>query len=496
MTARIVSALILSFVFASAGTAAPKPLTVGVYAGEGTGAEDLVTLKRALGTDESLTVRVLDSIEVGGLKSDPFDGVDVLVVGGGSGTTLGKGLGEAGGTAVATFVREGGGYVGLGAGAYLGARGYNTGTRVLELVDAALVNRPGWKIRGEGEVTLAPAAGQPMGELPASLWFSKGPLFAQARGKGRVPYTPVASFVTDLNETHKRQKGVMPGTDAIVCAKFGQGRAALFSVLLHHSEAGVAFLPKAIRWAAGEGEALSTAEPQAPKGAVKVAILDDEGCIGGCVSETFVCLDEEEKTFWARRVNAAEVRAGVLDGFDVVMLPGGSANKMTRGLQEAGRDRVRDFVRKGGGYVGVCAGAYMGASEPSHYGLGLAAVRCADTKHWRRGGGQRVDVEAATLFEEFSGVSKKAQRIFYMNGPLLEIMEVEGLPPVDPLLTFVSDVHDNDAPAGVMPGKLAGLRTEFKKGRVVLFSVHPELTAGYERTIVRSVLWAARRATE
>ncbi len=491
MTSRLVPALLLSLAVALPCVA--NPVTVGVYGGPGTGAEDVAALQKAVAALEGLTVRDVVAIKLGDIKSDPFEGIDVLVIAGGSGTSIGKGLGTAGGAAIESFVREGGGYVGLGAGAYLGARGYNAGTRVLELVDAALVNRPGWKIRGEGTVTLEECKGQPLGTLPKALFFSKGPLFMQARGLRRVPYTPVARFVTDLNADHEKQKGVMPGTDAIVCARLGRGRALLSSVLPHLSDDGGPFLSQAIRWAAGEGEAPTTIEPQAPKGALKVAILDDEGCIGGCVSETFVCLDEKKGAFWVRRVNGKEVRAGVLDGFDVVILPGGSANKQTGGLQEAGRDKVREFVAKGGGYMGVCAGAYMGASEPAHYGLGLAAVRCADTKHWRRGGGQPVDVEAAPSFEEFSGISEKAQKIFYMNGPLLEVIEVEGLPPVEPLLTFVSDVHDNDAPAGVMPGKLAALRTEYKKGRVVLFSVHPELTGGYEGTVVRSVLWAARR---
>ena len=484
VSAFVVSALALL----CAPALAEDAIVVGVYAGEGTSDADRIAIAKALGSDDGLEVR---AVTAGELK-----GLDVLVIGGGSGTTIGKGLGEEGGAAVAAFVEAGGGYVGLGAGAYLGARGYNEGTRVLELVDACLVDRPGWSVRGEGEVELLASDGQPLGALPKTWWFAKGPLFAPARGDGRAPYTPCASFVTDLSKDDEDQEGIMPGTDAIVCARYGKGRAALFSVLPHYTDDASAFLPSAIRWAAGAGTAPKTAAPAPKAGALKVAILDDEGCIGGCILETFVCLDEAPGSFWARRVNGAEVRAGVLDRFDVVMLPGGSATKQTRGLGEAGRKKVRAFVAAGGGYVGVCAGAYVGASEPTRYGLGLAAVRCADTKHWRRGGGQPVDTEATPAFEALTGRKHKAQRIFYMNGPLLEEMEVEGLPAVEPLLTFVSDIHEGNAPAGVMPGKLAALRTQFKKGRVVLFSVHPELTAEFEGTLRRSVLWSAARALD
>ena len=466
---------------------AQERLRVGVYAGAGTSEDDRQALAAALKADAGLEV-----VEV---TTDQLAGLKVLVIGGGSGTKIGEGLGFEGGKAVQAFVRGGGGYVGIGAGAYVGARGYNEATRNLELVDASLVDRPGWKIRGDGDVVLKLTPGQPLGALPTTWAFSKGPLFAAARGLKRVPYVRCASFVTDLNAGDEDQAGIMPGTDAIVAAPYGKGRALLLSVLAHSRADTGRALGGLVRWAAGQGALPKTEAPKPTEDAIKVAILDDEGCIGGCISETFVCFDDQkEQAFFARRVNAVEVRGGALTAFDVVMLPGGSANKQTRGLQEAGRKAVREFVAAGGGYVGICAGAYMGASEPKHYGLGLASVRCADTKHWRRGGGQPVDVSVTQQFRDLTGRKETKGRIFYMNGPLLEEMQVEGLPKVQPLLRFVSDIHDNDAPAGVMPGKLAGLKTVYKAGRVVLFSVHPELTYGHEGTVVKSVIWAAKKS--
>ena len=226
-----------------------------------------------------------------------------------------------------------------------------------------------------------------------------------------------------------------------------------------------------------------------------MAVLDDAGCIASCVRNTFLCLDGwgDGARFSARRLTAADLRAGALVDYDVVVLPGGSATKQSRALGDQGRQRLVDFVRSGGGYLGVCAGAYLAASEPRRYGLGLAAVRCVDTAHWKRGTGT-VRLSVLPGFGALTGIDGDSQRMVYANGPLLEELEVEGLPGVEPLLRFESDLHQGDAPAGMMPGKLAALRTRFAKGRVVLFSTHPELTEGFEGALARSVLWVARRS--
>ena len=488
MTSRLLPALLLL----AACPAWAAPTTVGVYAGPGASSDDAAALTEVLGGQEGLVVQPVTRAN---LVAD-LAAVDVLVVGGGSGTALGEGFGADGGRALEAFVSRGGGYVGLGAGAYLGARGYNPGSRSVELLDVCLVDRPGWNDRPEAAVELESAAA-PLGELPrGGWWFSKGPLFTLARGHGWRPAQPVARFVTDLTPNSRSRAGIMPQTLAIVAGTFGDGRAILFSVSPqqgqpeHH-----AALARAVRWAGGEGEAAVTEAP-ALRGELKVALLDDDGAIGGCVLRGFACLDLWQDTrFGARRVSAAQVRAGVLDAYDVLIVSGGSATKQTKALEAAGQDAIRDFVRGGGGYVGICAGAYMAASEPTRYGLGLAKVRCVDTKHWRRGSDQVLDVRATPEFERFSRIAGSELTMYYANGPLLESLPGQD-DQVTPLLTFAADLHAKGAPAGVMPGKLAALTSTYGEGRAVVFSIHPELTPKHEGTLARAVLWSAGRALD
>ncbi len=469
---------------------AADTVQVGVWVGAGADAEDRAPLLAALATDDR--IRVTELAEGGKALRGDLAGIDVLVVGGGSGSAIAKGLGPEGAEAVAAFVRRGGGFVGVGAGCYLGARGYNEETRALELVDVALFDRSNWKRRGEGvvelEVTALGGVKGPLGALPERFLFSRGALLQPARGHDREPSVALARFATDLL-AGQRGAGAMLGAEAIVAAPFGKGRAVLMAVLPHRREETVPVLARAVHWAGGAGDALPGRTPGPIRGTT-VAVLDDEGCIGSCVINTFRCLDEASQPFVVRRVNGREVAAGALDDYDVAILPGGSATGQSGALGEEGRAKLKEFVAEGGGYIGICAGAYLGAAEPTRYGLALAAVRCVDTKHWKRGEGA-VDLSpVGEGFAELTGIAREGHRMLYANGPLLEAMDVPGLPAVETLLRFESDIHGKDAPAGVMPGKIAALKTTYEKGRVVLFSTHPELTGGYEGALVRSVAWA------
>lgn len=59
-------------------------------------------------------------------------------------------------------------------------------------------------------------------------------------------------------------------------------------------------------------------------------------------------------------LRADDIRAGRLDnGFDVIVIPGGSAMTDSRLLGEVGREAIRRFVFNGGGYCGICAGAFL-----------------------------------------------------------------------------------------------------------------------------------------
>ena len=61
---------------------------------------------------------------------------------------------------------------------------------------------------------------------------------------------------------------------------------------------------------------------------------------------------------------SSEVCTGGLDGVHVLVVPGGSSLMDWRLLGKPGRWALRRFVEAGGGYVGICAGAFLGLAAP------------------------------------------------------------------------------------------------------------------------------------
>jgi putative intracellular protease/amidase len=82
-------------------------------------------------------------------------------------------------------------------------------------------------------------------------------------------------------------------------------------------------------------------------------------------------------------VGAEEIAAGSLADFDVVIFPGGSGSKQAAAIGECGRDQVRQFVERGGGYIGICAGAYL-CTSGFEWGLRILDAKTVSPK-WQRG---------------------------------------------------------------------------------------------------------------
>jgi len=71
------------------------------------------------------------------------------------------------------------------------------------------------------------------------------------------------------------------------------------------------------------------------------------------------------------------------DKYDIICLPGGFAPNYYNELGEQGIQAIQNFVMCGGGYVGICAGAYFGAN--CSCGISLIDVDVVDIENWARG---------------------------------------------------------------------------------------------------------------
>lgn len=231
---------------------------------------------------------------------------------------------------------------------------------------------------------------------------------------------------------------------------------------------------------------------------IRVAVFSDPNggsTDSGCVSST-VSILSTNSGITVSTISPASVIAGGLSNYDVVMFPGGSGTLEAEAIGQTGCANVAQFVAKGGGYIGTCAGAYLGVLKynPSiSYWLGIVNAQIIDYAHWARGEGT---AEVRLVNTNNVILAGFGQYIYahYDNGPLLEPGGSTGLPVYEQDAVYVSDIYGGDGSvAGVMPGTTAMTTSTYQSGKCVLFSFHPELTPGLEQLDVRAVKWSAGR---
>ena len=238
---------------------------------------------------------------------------------------------------------------------------------------------------------------------------------------------------------------------------------------------------------------LSAETPATAPSVIRVAIYDDGG--GSSIGPDNVekCLSTS-KEFQFRRITAEDIRKGTLKDTDVLVQPGGSGSKQAAALGDDGCRAIKDFVGAGGGYVGICAGAYLASSEYT-WSLGIMNSRVVDRAHWARGKGV-VKIRWTDAGRNLLGATDEISSVDYNQGPLLGPAKKPEPAPYQELATFETEIAEKGAPAGVMKGTTAIASGTFQSGRVICISPHPERSAGLDGTIRRAVQWVGKRLPE
>ena len=215
----------------------------------------------------------------------------------------------------------------------------------------------------------------------------------------------------------------------------------------------------------------------APQGAapLKVGVYADKGPGGIGAVEWFRLVDESPE-MELHLLDGAAVRTGALDGLDLLIMPGGSSMDEFKTLGTNGVERMRAFVRNGGGYVGTCAGCCLLMDGPK---------KRARMMPWNSSGS-----EGHTMFPTINLNAKGAKALGLKEGP--HVMRYHGGPFLQPTTNVIADAHMEiwgtfDAEATFkgrinqkkkMYGSGAVVGGTYGKGRVFVTSAHPEYFNG------------------
>jgi putative intracellular protease/amidase len=224
--------------------------------------------------------------------------------------------------------------------------------------------------------------------------------------------------------------------------------------------------------------------------ALKIAIYDGPGAGENGISAVSRRVSQLPAAT-VERLKPADIAARDLSEFDVIVFSGGSGSAQANAIGDAGRENVRKFVERGGGYLGVCAGAYL-ACAGFNWGLGILNAKTVSNK-WARGRGM-MQIQLSDEGRNLFGPVTEPFTIRYANGPIIQPLGRAELPAYEIAAVFRTEIALNGTPVGVMVNSPAAVFSTFGKGRVLTISPHSEDTPGLENFIPRAVAWLGERS--
>jgi len=179
-------------------------------------------------------------------------------------------------------------------------------------------------------------------------------------------------------------------------------------------------------------------------------------------------------------VDASSIKKGSLDPFDVLACPGGETRPNPwEELGLEGKSKIHEFIKDGGGYIGICLGALYASDYCDSWGTRLGVdelyldlfpgvAYCGQEEIAPPGGWPlmtwlKISNRTHPITEL---LPERIKIVYYPNGPYLE-------PYNDTNVTIIATYEITGNPAMVA--------FEYGKGRVFLSGTHPEIEVDSDR---------------
>ncbi len=237
-----------------------------------------------------------------------------------------------------------------------------------------------------------------------------------------------------------------------------------------------------------------------PGRATCVALYDGAGT--GQSRDEVAAIVDAAPDMVLHHLGPADMTRAVLGRFHVVVFPGGGGSKQAAAIGSGGARSVREFVKEGGGYLGVCGGAFLASAHYS-WSLGLIDTKVltgarevegkGKKQMWYRGKASNVKMQLTAEGKRlFDGIPEHVA-IKFQNGPIVSPKHRTGLPSYTVLAHFRSEKVLYEPQRGTMMGTPAVVSARFHRGRVMSISPHPESAESLHPMITASIRWAAAR---
>jgi len=185
------------------------------------------------------------------------------------------------------------------------------------------------------------------------------------------------------------------------------------------------------------------------------------------------------------KLSSSDILNKDLSMFDVLAFTGGSGSKQALSLTDEGRIKVKNYIEKGGKYLGICAGAYL-ATTGFDWSLGVIDVETISQIEWERGKGLvtlSVTTEGHKMFDSFPD----SFEIRYANGPILKKSHMAGLRDYTVIASYSTEISENGVAPEVMKDTPAIILGDYGKGKVCIIGPHAEYTSGLEYVLLEII---------
>ncbi len=348
--------------------AVSPPLKVAVYAGRGPGGNGAVEFLRIVNDSPEMELHLVDAK---GVQSGELEGMDLLVMPGGSSHWEYRSLGSNGVERLRSYLLGGGRYLGVCAGCAL-VMDEKTRARLIPWKWSGAVSRtlfPTIQVNAKGAAALGLKAG------PRTVRYHGGPfmwpstnVFAGVKTESWATFDAEASM-------KGRLKVKMYGAAAIVGGTYGKGKIVVSTVHPEYSKDTMDFVFGAVKYLTGRDVTVPVRK-RAPR-ALSVGFLSAD-MSGIDTLETLLAL-AAEKDFDLVPVNVSDIETRALDHVDVLVIPSDRSAK--NATVNAG---IREFTSRGGKVVGFSSGVKMLPPSGISCGARQETVRAIRSLHFAK----------------------------------------------------------------------------------------------------------------
>ncbi len=201
-----------------------KSINIAVFDGNGAGVVSVVETIEALKIDKGINAKPISASQI---QNGELNNFDAIIIPGGSGSKQLNNLGESNRAIVKAYIKQGGGIIGICAGAYMlsSTDGYPS----LAVASSVHIDREHYN-RGRGLVQfeLTDEGFEIFPELKNNSLFVQyydGPVLVQ--GDSLNPYNEIGKFVTDIHPDGFAPIGITPGRTFFLNQNIGKGKVFL-----------------------------------------------------------------------------------------------------------------------------------------------------------------------------------------------------------------------------------------------------------------------------